>query len=114
MLVVKLRPRSIGLQTTMLPGVEQTIEIKARRSLVLRLQDRLGVVQADPPNVLGERAVSTRQSFCSVTQPTVCFVDLLDQSVFDNWRLLSSSSTFVPPLRIFERRMASLTDGERV
>jgi hypothetical protein len=36
-LVVKLRPRSIGLQTTMLPGVEQTIEIKARRSLVLRL-----------------------------------------------------------------------------
>jgi hypothetical protein len=43
-LVVKLRPRSIGFQATMLAGVEQTVEIKARRSLVLRLQDRLGVV----------------------------------------------------------------------
>jgi hypothetical protein len=45
-LVVELRPRPISLQAAVLVGVEQAVEVEARRPLVLRLQDRLGVVQA--------------------------------------------------------------------
>src|SRR5215212_11220160 len=52
-LEVELRPRSVGLQAAMLLGVEQAVEVEARRPLVPGLQDGLGVVQADPPDVLG-------------------------------------------------------------
>jgi hypothetical protein len=76
----------------MLVGVEQSVEVEARRPLVLGLQDSLGVVQADPPDVLGERAVGFCQGFRCGAQPAVRPVDLLDQCVVGYRRLLSSSS----------------------
>jgi hypothetical protein len=36
-----------------LVGVKQTVEVEARRPLVLRLQDRLSVLQANLPDILG-------------------------------------------------------------
>ena len=81
MLVVELRPRLGGLQAAVLIGVEQTVEVEARRPLVLRLQDRLGVVQADPPDVLGELAVGARQGFRRGDQPAVGRGYLLYQRV---------------------------------
>jgi hypothetical protein len=88
-LVVELCPRPGVLQAAVLVGVEQAVQVEARRPLVLRLQNRLGVVQADPPDVLGERAVGARQGFRGGTQPTVRFVDLLDQRLVGRCRLLS-------------------------
>src|SRR5919199_62228 len=63
----------------MLLGVEQAIEIEARCPLVLCLQDGLGVVQADPPDVLGELAVGSHQILCGGAKPTVGHVNLLDE-----------------------------------
>ena len=79
--MIELRPRPVGLQATVLVGVEQAVEVEARRPLVLRLQDSLGVVQTNPPDVLGERAVGARQGFRCITQPTVSYVDLLYQCI---------------------------------
>jgi hypothetical protein len=45
-LVVELRPRPVGLQAAMLLGVEQAVEVEARCSLVLGLQDGLCVASA--------------------------------------------------------------------
>jgi hypothetical protein len=56
-LVVEISSRSVGLQAAMLIGVEQAVEVEARRPLVLGLQDSLCIVQADPPDILGELAV---------------------------------------------------------
>jgi hypothetical protein len=67
MLVVELRPHPGSLQAAMIVSVEQAVEVKARRPLVLRLQDRLGVVQADPADVLGERSALTRASVVPVS-----------------------------------------------
>ncbi len=97
-LVVELRPRPGVLQAAVLVGVEQAVEVEARRPLILSLQNRLGVVQSNPPDVLGERAVGASQVLRSGAQPTVRLVDLLDQRVAVRCRLLSSSSTFVPPI----------------
>jgi hypothetical protein len=55
-LVVEISSRSVGLQASMLVGVEQAVEVEARRPPVLGLQDSLCIVQADPPEVLGELA----------------------------------------------------------
>ena len=62
MLEVELRPRPVVLQVAMLLGVEQAFEVEARRPLVPGLQDGLGIVQADPPYVLGKLTVGSRQS----------------------------------------------------
>jgi hypothetical protein len=90
-LVIKLCPRSIGLQVAVLVGVEQAIEVEASGPLVLGLQDRLGVVQADPPDVLGERAIGARQFLRGDAQSPVRLVDL-DQRVVGYCRLLLYSS----------------------
>ena len=42
-----------------LAGIEQTVDVEVGRSLVPGLQDGLGVVQADPPDVLRELAVGS-------------------------------------------------------
>ncbi len=65
----------------MLVGVEQAIEVEARRPLVFRLQDSLGVVQPDPPDVLGELAVGARQGFRRGVKPPVGRAYLLYQRV---------------------------------
>jgi hypothetical protein len=77
-LVVELRPRPPGLQAAVLGGVEQPLEVEARRPLVFGPQDRLGVIQADPPDVLGEVAVGSDQVFRGGAQPMVRRFDLLD------------------------------------
>src|SRR5919107_1932128 len=64
MLKVEIRPRPDALQAAMLVGVEQAVEIEARCPLVLGLQDGLSVIQADPPDVLGQFAVSACQILC--------------------------------------------------
>jgi len=56
-LEVEISSRSVDLQAAMILGVEQAVEVEARRSLVLGLQDSLCIVQADPPDILGELAV---------------------------------------------------------
>ena len=81
MLVVELGPRPLCLQAAMLVGVEQAVEVEARRPLVFRLQNSLGVVQPDPPNVLGELAVGARQGFRRGDQPAVGRGYLLYQRV---------------------------------
>ena len=79
--LVELGPRPVGLQAAVLVGVEQAVEVEARRPLVLRLEDRLSVVQPDPPNVLGELAVGARQGFRRGDQPAVGRGYLLYQRV---------------------------------
>ena len=59
-LVFDLRPSSVGLKAAVLVGIEQAVQVEARRPLVLRLQNCLGIVQADPPDVLSERAFGNR------------------------------------------------------
>src|SRR5918999_4042254 len=85
--MVELRPRPLSLQAAMLVGVEQAVEVEARGPLVLGLQDGLGVVQSDPPDVLGELAVGSHQILCGGAQLTVCRVDLLDERVVGHRRL---------------------------
>ena len=80
-LVVELGPRPVGVQATVLVGVEQAVEVEAGRPLVFCLEYRLGVVQPDPPDVPGELAVGARQGFRRGVQPAVGFVYLLDQRV---------------------------------
>ena len=65
----------------MLVGVEQAVEVEARRPLVFRLQDSFGVVQPDPSDVLGKLAVGARQGFGRGAQPPVGSVYLLYQRV---------------------------------
>ena len=79
--LVELGPRPVGLQVAVLVGVEQAVEVEARRPLVFRLQNSLGVVQPDPPNVLGELAVGARQGFRRGDQPAVGRGYLLYQRV---------------------------------
>jgi hypothetical protein len=95
-LVVELRPCPDVLQAAVLVGVEQAVEVEARRPLVLGLKDRLGVVKADPPYVLGELAVGSGQILRCGAQLTVCRVDLLDQRIIVYRRLLSSTPACSP------------------
>lgn len=83
----------------MLVSVEQAIEVEACRSLVLRLQDRLGVVQPNPPYVFGERTVGACQVLCGDLQPPVCLVDLLDKRLVGYYCPLSVlvSGSYVHP-----------------
>jgi|SRR5215208_8037964 hypothetical protein len=83
----------------MLVGVEQAVEVEARRPLVLGLKDRFGVIQADPPDVLGELAVGPRQFLRGGAQPAVRCVDLPDERVVGYRRLLSSTAVSLPPVR---------------
>jgi len=80
-LEVELRPRPVVLQAAMLLGVEQAVEVEARRPLVPGLQDGLSVIQADPPDMLGKLTVGSRQVLRGGAKPLVCCVDLLDESV---------------------------------
>src|SRR3712207_4500948 len=83
----------------MLIGVEQAVEVEARGPLVLGLQDSLGVVQADPPDVLGELSVGSHQILCGGAQPTVCRVNLLDERVVGHRRLPSPPPVSLPSIR---------------
>src|SRR5215208_4916952 len=95
-LVVELRPRPDVLQAAVLVGVEQAVEVEARCPLVLGLKDRLGVLQADPPYVLGELTVGSCQILRCGAQLTVRRVDLLDQRIVIYRRLLSSTLACSP------------------
>jgi hypothetical protein len=53
------------------------VEVETRCLIVLGLQDDLGVVQTNPPDVLGELAVGSHQ-FLRGAQPTVRRVNLFD------------------------------------
>jgi hypothetical protein len=90
--VIEFRPRPLGFQAAVLVGVQQALEVEARRPLVLGLQDRLGIVQADPPDTLGERALGADQGFRGGTQPTVRLFYLLDE------RLVGRFPASSPPL----------------
>lgn len=92
-LVVELSPRPVGVEATVLVRVEQAVEVEAGRPLVLRLEDRLGVVQPDPPDMLGKLAIRARQDFRSRVQPAVRFVYLPDQRV-----VVRRPSSSVPPV----------------
>jgi hypothetical protein len=83
----------------MLIGVQQAVEVEASGPLVLRLQDSLGIVQTDPPDVLDEQAVGPRQVLRGDPQTPVRLVDLLDQRLVTNYRLLSSSMARTTILR---------------
>ena len=61
-LVIELRPRPVSLKAAILVGVEQAFEVEAGGPLVLGLQDRLGVIQTDPSDVLCERSALVRSS----------------------------------------------------
>ena len=61
--LVELGPGPLGVQAAVLVCVEQAVEVEARSPLVFRLQDRLGVVQPDPPDVLCQRAIGASQGF---------------------------------------------------
>src|SRR5919107_505513 len=80
-LKVEIRSRPDALQAAMLSGVEQAVEVEAGRPLVLGLQDSLCIVQADPPDVLGELAVGAYQLFRSGAQPPVGCIYLFDERV---------------------------------
>ena len=54
------------------------MEVEARCLIVLGLQGDLGVVQTNPPDVLGELAVSSYQFLRGGAQPTVRTVNLFD------------------------------------
>jgi hypothetical protein len=84
----------------MFVGVEQAVEIEARRSLVLCLQDSLCIVQPDPLDVLGELTVGAYQLFRSDAQPPVGCVDLFDERVVGYRRFLPSSLVPLPSFRI--------------
>src|SRR5918994_2827487 len=86
-LEVEIRPRPDVLQASMLLGVEQAVEIEARCPLVLSLQDGLGIVQADPPNILGELAVGSDQFLGGGAKQTVGRVYLFDERVVGHRRL---------------------------
>src|SRR5215210_4432337 len=86
-LEVELRPRPVGLQAAMLLSIKQAVEVEAGSSLVLGLEDGLGVVQADPPNMLCELTVGVRQLLRSGIQTTVRRVNLLDECVIGHWCL---------------------------
>src|SRR5215217_2278620 len=108
-LVVELRPRPDALQAAMLLGVEQAVEIEARCPLVLSLQDGLGIVQADPPNILGELAVGSHQFLGGGAKQTVGRVNLFDERVVGHrrfpprlWRLCHRSG----PLTVSVRTLA--------
>jgi hypothetical protein len=88
-LEVELSSRSVGLQTQMLVGVEQAFEVEARCPLVLGLKNRLGVIQAYSQDVLGQLAVGACQFLRGGAQPTVRYIDLFDERVVDQRRLLS-------------------------
>jgi hypothetical protein len=100
MLKVEIRPRPDALQAAMLSGVEQAVEVEAGRPLVLGLQDSLCIVQADPPDILGELAVGAYQLFRSGAQPPVGCVDLFDERVVGYRRFLPSSLVPLPSFRI--------------
>ncbi|HEX2739532.1 MAG TPA: hypothetical protein VHM69_03735 [Rubrobacter sp.] len=99
MLEVEISPPPVGLQASMLVGVEQAVEVEACRPLILGLKDCLGVIQANLPNVPGKLAVGCGQFLRGGAQPTVRCVDLLDERVAGYECLLSSTpgnSTIVP------------------
>src|SRR5215217_8220110 len=81
---------------SMLLGVEQAVEIEARCPLVLGLQDRLSVIQADPPDVLGQLAVSACQILRGCLKPTVRRVNLLDERVVGHRHRFSSTLACSP------------------
>src|SRR3712207_5398508 len=98
----------------MLVGVEQAVEVEARSPLVLCLKNGLGVVQADPPDVLGELAVGSHQILCGGAQPTVCRVNLLDERVVGHRRLPLASGVFAidpDPSRVSVRAAAGHHHG---
>jgi hypothetical protein len=95
-LVVEFRPRPDVLQAAVLVGVEQAVEVEARCPLVLGLKDRLGVVKADPPYVLGKLTVGSCQILRCGAQLTVCRVDLLDERIVIYRRLLFSTLACSP------------------
>jgi hypothetical protein len=111
-LVFELRSSPVGLQAAMLVGVEQAVQVEARRPLVLRLQNCLGIVQADPPDVLSERAFGTRQVLRSGAQPTVSSVDLLDQRVVVRCRLLSLDVRLGDPTALGQKPVKRPSRGE--
>src|SRR5215213_8508724 len=76
--------------------VEQAVEIEARCPLVLGLQDGIGVVQADPPNILSELAVGSHQFLGGSAKPTVRQVNLLDECVVDHRHQFSSPPVCSP------------------
>src|SRR5215203_5907751 len=94
----------------MLLGVEQAVEVQARRPLVLCLQDSLGVIKSDPPYVLGELTVDACQVFRGSAQLKVCRVDLLDQRIVVNRRLLSSTPA-CSPSPVLRRSPLALVPG---
>src|SRR5215216_732028 len=67
-----------------------------RCPLVLCLQDRLGVIKSDPPYVLGELAVGSRQVLRGGAQLTVCRVDLHYECVVGHRLHLSSTPACSP------------------
>ena len=79
--LVELRPGPVGVQAAVLVCVEQAVEVEAGRPLVFGLQDRLGVVQPDPADMLCQGAVGACQSFRRGVQTTVGRVYLLYESV---------------------------------
>src|SRR5215203_3817058 len=80
----------------MFVGVEQAVEIEARCPLVLGLQDGIGVVQADPPDMLGELAVGSHQFLGGDAYPTVRQVNLLDECVVGHRHHFSSPPVCSP------------------
>jgi hypothetical protein len=111
-LVFELRSSPVGLQAAMLVGIEQAVQVEARRPLVLRLQNCLGIVQADPPDVLSERAFGNRQVLRSGAQPTVSSVDLLDQRVVVRCRLLSLDVRLGDPTTLDQKPVKRPSHGE--
>src|SRR5215208_1648608 len=83
----------------MLLGVEQTLEVETSCPLVLGLQNSLSIVQADPPDVLGELTVGSHQILCGGAQPTVGRVNLFDECVVGHRRLPPSPLASLPSIR---------------
>src|SRR5215218_10871126 len=91
----------------MFVGVEQAVEIEARCPLVLCFQDGLGVVHADPPDVLCELTVGSHQILCGVAQPTVRRVNLLDECAVGH-RHHFSSPPVCSPASVLRRSPSAL------
>jgi hypothetical protein len=103
-LVVEFRPRPDVLQAAVLVGVEQAVEVEARCPLVLCLKDRLGVVKADPPYVLGELTVGSCQILRGGAQLTVCqLISSINASLF-----IGVSSPRLWPVRLRHVRRSPL------
>ena len=83
----------------MLLGVEQAVEVEARRPLVLGLEDGLGVVQADPPDVLGELAVGSRQVLRGV-RSVDGMPNVLISSMSTLFEIIGISSPRLRPVRL--------------